>query len=100
MKAIKAKWTNGEIVPAEPVDWPDGTDLLVEPEPASKKIGLDESKWRDSPEALGDWEAWIKTIEPLEYTEEEREEFERCREEFRRYNIEAVRKQMGLGDSE
>lgn len=98
MRAIKATWKNGRIVPAEPVDWPEGVELLVEPVPASEKIGLDESEWEDTPEALADWEAWLKTIEPLEYTDQERADLERYREEFRRYNIEAVRKQMGLGD--
>jgi hypothetical protein len=96
MNAIKATWTNGKIVPAEPVDWPEGSQLLVEPVGPSEKIGLDEADWRDSPEALSDWEAWIKAIEPLEYTEQERAELERYREDFRRYNLEAVRKQMGL----
>jgi hypothetical protein len=100
MHAIKATWINGKIVPAEPVDWPEGIELLVEPVADPGKIGLDESEWRDDPEALADWDAWIKTIEPLELTDEERESLERYRQEHRRYNIEAVRKQMGLGEQE
>jgi hypothetical protein len=98
MNAIRAKWTKGQIVPAEPVDWPEGSELLVEPVMPSEKIGLDESEWRDDAEALADWEAWVKTIEPLEFTDEERQSMERYREEFRRFNLEAVRKQMGLGE--
>ncbi len=98
MNAIRATWTNGQIVPAEPVDWPEGSELLVEPVAPSEKIGLDESEWRDEAAALADWESWIGTIEPLEYTDEERRALARYREEFRRYNLEAVRKQMGLGD--
>ncbi len=43
MNAIRATWTNGQIVPAEPVDWPEGAQLLVEPVPAGEKIGLDVS---------------------------------------------------------
>ncbi len=31
MKAIHAIWKNGRIVPTQPVDWPDGTTLTVEP---------------------------------------------------------------------
>lgn len=97
MHAIKAIWTNGKIVPAEPVDWPEGIELLVEPLAASERVGLDESEWVDDAAALADWEAWIRSIEPLEYTDEERAELARYREESRRYNLEAVRKQMGLG---
>jgi hypothetical protein len=97
MNAIKAIWTNGQIVPAEPVDWPEGSRLLVEPAPEA--IGLDESEWRDDAAALADWEAWIDTIEPPELTPEEIAADARFQEEFRRYNIDAVRKQMGLGES-
>lgn len=98
MNAIRATWTNGRILPSEPVDWPEGSELVVEPVPSSEGIGLDESTWRDDPQALADWETWIATVEPLEYASGERESLARAREEFRRYNIEAVRKQMGLGD--
>ena len=97
MNAIKATWTNGQIVPAEPVNWPEGSELLVGPVITAEKVGLNEAEWRDDATALADWEAWIGTIEPLELTDEERESMARYRDEVRRYNIEAVRKQMGLG---
>lgn len=100
MHPIKAKWTNGQIVPAEPVDWPEGIELLVEPVASPDRVGLSEADFCDDAAALADWEAWIRTIEPLEFTEEERAELDRYREKFRQFNIEAVRKQMGLGGKE
>lgn len=96
MQAIKATWTNGQIVPAEPVDWPEGSELLVEPVPSSEIFGLDESQWRDDPQSIADWMAWADTIEPLVLSDAERAEMERYRAEHRRLNIEAVRKQMQL----
>jgi hypothetical protein len=30
-KTIHAVWRNGQIVPTQPVDWPEGTALAVEP---------------------------------------------------------------------
>jgi hypothetical protein len=60
----------------------------------STKIGIDESEWRDDPTALAECEAWIKTIEPLELTPEEEANATRFNEETKRFNIEAVRKQM------
>jgi len=46
--------------------------VLIEPAvPATERIGIDEGEWRVDPAALADWEAWIRTIEPLEYTPEE-----------------------------
>jgi len=98
MNAIKATWTNGQIVPAEPINWPDGIDLLVEPVPAGEKIGMTEDESRDDPESIADWIAWVDTIEPMIWAKGEREEYERYLAEHRRFNIEAVRKQMGLDD--
>lgn len=96
MHAIKATWTNGQIVPAEPVDWPEGSELRVEPVAAGDKIGMTEDEWRDDPESIAEWIAWVDAIEPMVWAEGEREEYERYREEHRRFNIKAVRKQMGL----
>ena len=71
VNAIRATWTNHQIVPAEPVDWPEGSTLLVEPISSSEKIGIDESEWRDDPESIAEWIAWVDTIEPLVLNEEE-----------------------------
>lgn len=98
MNAIRAIWTNGRILPAEPVNWPEGSELVVEPMTSTaEKIGLEETDWRDGAEELADWEAWLQTIEPLVLSEEERAAFARYREAFRRYNLEAVREQMASG---
>ena len=94
MNAIRATWTKGQIVPAEPVDWPEGSQLLVEPVPSSEKIGMDEYEWRDDPQSIAEWIAAVEKIEPLIWVEGEREEYERFRKECREFNIEAVRKQM------
>ena len=99
MNAIRATWTNGQIVPAEPVDWPEGSELWVEPIPSNyEKIGMTEEEWRDDPEAIADWIAAVEKIEPIIWEKGEREAYERYREEFRRFNLEAVRKQMEAAD--
>lgn len=59
----------------------------------------EEAEWRDDPAALADWEAWMKTIEPLELTPEEQAAGARFDEEFRRFNVEAVRRQLAEGDA-
>ena len=94
MNAIKAIWRNGKIVPEEPVDWPEGSELLVEPVPCSEKIGMDESEWRDDPESIAAWIAAVEKLEPMIWADGEREEYERYREKCRQFNIDAVRKQM------
>jgi hypothetical protein len=100
MSAVRATWVNGQILPIGPVDWPEGSELVVQPVVKPfEKLGMDESEWRDDPKAIADWIAWLKTIEPLEYTEEERAEMEKYDEEFRQFNLQAVRQQMGLSET-
>jgi hypothetical protein len=98
MQPLTGTIHDGRIMPDGPIDWPEGTRVEIIPQRApAEKIGLEEAEWRDDPEALADWEAWIKTIEPLELTPEERTERTRFREEMRRFNVEAVRRQMEEG---
>lgn len=95
MNAIKATWTNGQIVPTEPVSWPEGSELVVEPIGRhGEKIGLTEDEWRDDPESIAAWVAAVERLEPLIWAEGEREEFERYRATQRQFDIDAVRAQM------
>jgi len=94
MNAIKATWMNGQIVPLEPVDWPEGSELLVEKVPAGENIGLSEEDWKDDPESIAAWIAAVENIQPLVWAEGEEEEYVRFRENFRQFNLGAVREQM------
>lgn len=95
MNAIKAIWTQGQIVPAEPVDWPEGSELVVEPIGApNADVGLREAQWRDDPEAIAAWIRAVEQIEPLVWADGEEEEQARHRAEHRQFNIAAVRAQM------
>ena len=95
MNAIRATWINGQIVPAGPVDWPEGSELLVEPiVMGGGKIGLTEEEWRDDPESIAAWIEAVENIEPLVWADEKREAYERYREASRQFNVNAVRKQM------
>jgi hypothetical protein len=101
MNAIRSTVKNGKIVLDAPADWPEGCGVIIEPVAAvGDKIGLDESEWRDDPAALADWAAWLKTIEPMEVTPQEQAADSRFEEEFRCFNLEAVRKQMAEGVEE
>ena len=61
---------------------------------AFEKIGIEESQWRNDPEALADWAKWIESIEPVDFGH--KDSFD---EEFRLFNIEAVRRQFEAGIS-
>jgi hypothetical protein len=98
VNAVKATWTNGQILPAEPVDWPEGSELVVEPVNGAASIGLTESEWREDGNSIAEWEKWVRSVQPLEYTDEERAELASYREQHRQFNLEAVRRQMKAGD--
>ena len=75
--------------------------MLIEPTSSqTQAIGLDESEWRDEPGALADWEEWIKTIEPLEYTPEEAAAMAEFAGRMKRYNVDEVGRQMSQGPRE
>ncbi len=95
MNSIQAIWLNGTIVLAGPVDWPEGSKLIVRPLDQPALIGMTEQEW-DAAAGLAEWEAAVRAVEPLEYGEAEQREFERYAEESRRANREAVRQQMEL----
>ena len=95
MHAIKAVWKNGQIVPSEPVDWPEGSRIACGTDRAEDGIwAWTEANWRDDPESIADWEAWVRTSNGP-FTDEERARLSCYREEYRRYNLEAVRKADG-----
>ena len=99
MNAIKAVWQNGRILPSGPIDWPEGSQLLVEPiETDGECLGLtEEEPWGDDPASIAAWEAGVRSIETPEFTDEEQAEMARYREESRRFNLEAIRRQMEDG---
>jgi hypothetical protein len=95
MNTTETTVQNGRVDVPAPAGLSDGTRVLVDVTPVpSFKIGIEESEWRDDPTALADWEAWLKTIDPIDWRP-----VDQFDEEFRRFNIEAVRKQMEASDN-
>jgi hypothetical protein len=95
MNAIRATWTNGQILPSEPVSWPEGSQLLVEPVHSNgDDVVPGDNIWGDGPESIETWAAAVEKIEPMIWAEGEREEFDAYREKVRQYTLEAVRKRM------
>jgi hypothetical protein len=93
MTSIRAVVHDRRIELPAPDELPDGTEVLVDLTPLPRdKIGLTEAEWRDDAAALADWAAWLDTIEPVAFIADDP-----FAEEFRRFNIEAVRKQMAEG---
>ena len=65
MNAIKGTVKNGMIVPDQPVNWPEGRRVVIEPVPEIETFGISEEDWSDSPEAIADWLKWYASLEPF-----------------------------------
>lgn len=87
MKAITATWKNGQIMPDQPADWPEGCRLKIEPLDQPDQIGMREEVWSTTPEAIADWLKWYDTLEPLEFTAEEEAELAAWRQRVKEHSI-------------
>jgi hypothetical protein len=71
MNAIKATVRGGRIELDQPLDLPDGTELLIPlPNGTSDENG-DEEGWDNSPESIAEWLKWYDSLESLIFTAEE-----------------------------
>jgi hypothetical protein len=93
MTTFNAIVQNRRIEIEAPQDLPDGTEVRVEVSMPVTRLGIPESEWEDDPEAIAEWSAWLKTIEPIEFATADAFD-----ETFRKANIEAVRNQMTEAD--
>lgn len=88
---------NGHIELDEPADLPEGTRVYVsEAEPEPDVEFINEADWPDTPENRAELVRRLHAIEPMGWTAEEEARIAAARDEWKRFNIEAVRKQMGL----
>ena len=67
---IRARWTNGRLLPEEAVSWPEGTVLYVSETPLGAAGHADEST-AETPESIRRWLEWYDSLEPLVFTPEE-----------------------------
>ena len=79
MNAIRATWRNEQIVPDEPVDWPEGCRLRVEPDHLSEMNGMSEEEQGDDPESIARWIAEFEAIPPMQMTPDEETEWQGAR---------------------
>jgi hypothetical protein len=61
---------------------------MIEPEiVGGSSVGASEQDWSNSPEAIADWLAWYDSLEPLEFTAEERADLAGWRQKVKEYTI-------------
>ncbi len=79
MTILKAIVKEGRIELKAPADWPDGTEVRIEPVPVS--IGMRAENWPTTPEAIARHVALMGQFEPLDISPEEEAEWEAARQD-------------------
>lgn len=87
MDAIRATVRNGKLETPEPVDLPDGTELVFVPADRSQTHDEIDGVWDDSPEGIEAWIAQLHSLRPLIFTAEERAEWEKAKREQREWEL-------------
>jgi hypothetical protein len=92
MNSIKATVKGGRLETEVPADWPDGTEVLVQPILAEENNGDREEDWLNTPEAIADWLKWYDSLEPLSLTPEEEADAEAWMKKVNEYSIAKMNK--------
>jgi hypothetical protein len=85
MTTIKATVKGGRLELNVPPDWPDGTEVIVQPIEPGETFGVQEQAWADTPEAIAEWLGWYDSLEPLMFTDQERAAWEAARREQKEF---------------
>jgi hypothetical protein len=84
VNAIKAIVKDRKIALSVPDDWPEGTEVVIEP--LTESIGLSEEDWPDTPEEIARHLALMDQIEPFVMTPEEEAEWQADRQARKEYH--------------
>jgi hypothetical protein len=87
MSTIKAIVRNGRIEVDEPIDLPDGTELSISLPGPPESLGMRDEDWSDAPEAIDAWIRWYESLEPLEFTPEERAAWKAAQREQKEFEL-------------
>ena len=97
MKAIMGTVHNGQIVVDQPVEWPEGCRVIIEPAAREKALGIREEDWPTDPEGIARLLTLMDQIEPIEMTPEEQAAWEadrKTRKEWEKANCEKWARQL------
>jgi hypothetical protein len=97
MSAVKATWKNGQIIFDGPVNWREGSRLVVREEAPAELEFMTEEEQGDDPESIRRWIDELRAIPALPMTPEQEAELLAWRRKVKQFNVEAVRRQMEEG---
>ena len=91
MKTIAAVWKNGQIVPTQPIDWPDGTSLRIQPIEDPHPEPAEDDLWNDDPGAIARRIAFYEALPPWRMSASEEAEWHAARREVKDYTLAKMR---------
>jgi hypothetical protein len=83
VNAIKAIVKDRRIALDVPDDWPEGTEVVIEP--LSESIGLSEEDWPATPEGIARHIALMDQVEPFDMTPQEEAAWQADRQARKEY---------------
>jgi hypothetical protein len=87
MSAIKGTYQNGQVILKERADWPEGTEVLVEPVSVERSLGIRDEDWPTDPEGIARHLALMDRIEPLVMTPQEEADWEAARKAQKEHDL-------------
>jgi hypothetical protein len=90
MDPIIATVQHGQIVPNQPIPWPEGTTVevrLAEAIHRNEFVGLTEEEQSGSPEAIARWQTALDAIPATEWSDEDQAAWERRRREDKEWEL-------------
>lgn len=87
MTTITGTVRNGLIVPSEPFDWPDGSEVEITRRPAANEHPAPEGEQASSPEAIEEWLAALDAIPTPAMTDQEWAAWEQRRREDKEWEL-------------
>jgi hypothetical protein len=87
MKAIHGIWKNGQIIPTQPIGWPDGTTLSIAPIEEPQPDECEKDLWGNDPASIARRIAFYEALLPLRMTGSEEAEWQAAGREMKEYTI-------------
>ena len=97
MDQITGEFRDGTVSLHGPVDWPDGTPLVIARAADAERVdvlsdyGIDESEWPTTPQGIQELVEWFDGLKPLDLSEEEQAKIEAERLKAKAENIEMMK---------
>lgn len=87
MSAIRGKYLDGTVVLQSRANWPNGTEVVVQPTATAESIGMRDDDWPTTPEGIASLLARMDQFTAIQITPEEEADIATWRQKIKEYTI-------------